>query len=161
MDWFQIEKGIRQGSILSPCLLNFYAEYIMRNMAGWHHGLNGCEFEWTPGDGDGQGGLACCDSWRHKESDTTERLNWTELNSAYKLNKQGDNIQPWKIPFPILNQFLVPHLVLTVASWPVYRFLRRLARWSGIPISLRIFHSLLWWVSGNTNSEPSDLQQCT
>ena len=50
-------------------------------MAGWHHQLNGCEFEWTPGDGDGQGGLECCDSWGHKESDTTERLNWTELNS--------------------------------------------------------------------------------
>ena len=49
-------------------------------MAGWHHWLNGCEFEWTPGDGDGQGGLACCNSWGCKELDTTERLNWTELN---------------------------------------------------------------------------------
>ena len=38
----------------------------------------GHEFEWTPGVGDGQGGLACCDSWGHKESDTTEGLNWTE-----------------------------------------------------------------------------------
>ena len=45
-------------------------------MAGWHYRLNGCEFEWTPGDGDGQGGLACCDSWGRKESDTTEQLNW-------------------------------------------------------------------------------------
>ena len=50
-------------------------------MAGWHHRLNGHESEWTPGDGDGQGGLACCDSWGCKESDTTERLNWTELNN--------------------------------------------------------------------------------
>ena len=59
-------------------------------MAGWHHWLNGCESEWTPGVGDGQGGLACCDSWGHKESDTTEWLrvtksqtrlsDWTELN---------------------------------------------------------------------------------
>ena len=49
-------------------------------MAGWHHGLDGRESEWTPGVGDGQGSLACCDSWGHKESDTTERLNWTELN---------------------------------------------------------------------------------
>ena len=49
-------------------------------MAGWHHWLNGRESEWTPGDGDGQGGLACCNSWGLKESDTTERLNWTELN---------------------------------------------------------------------------------
>ena len=41
-------------------------------MAGWHHRLNGREFGWTPGVGDGQGGLACCNSWSHKESDTTE-----------------------------------------------------------------------------------------
>ena len=64
--------------------------------------------------------------------------------SAYKLNKQGDNIQPWRTPFPILNQPVFPCLVLTVASWPAYRFIRRQIRWSGIPISLRIFHSLLW-----------------
>ena len=49
-------------------------------MAGWHHRLDGHEFEWTPGVGDGQGGLACCNSWGHKESDTTEWLNWIELN---------------------------------------------------------------------------------
>ena len=47
-------------------------------MAGWHHWLDGHESEWTPGDGDGQGGLAWCDSWGHKESDMTERLNWTD-----------------------------------------------------------------------------------
>ena len=44
-------------------------------MVGWHHRLDGHEFEWTLGDGDGQGGLACCDSWGLKESDMTERLN--------------------------------------------------------------------------------------
>ena len=49
-------------------------------MAGWHHQLDGRESEWTLGVGDGQGGLACCDSWGHKKSDTTEWLNWTELN---------------------------------------------------------------------------------
>ena len=59
------------------------------------------------------------------------------MSSAYKLNKQGDNIQPWHIPFPIENQSVVPCLVLTVASWPAYRFLRSQVRWSGIPISLR------------------------
>ena len=48
-------------------------------MAGWHHRLNGHEFGYTPGVGDGQGGLACCDSWGRKESDTTEQLNWTEI----------------------------------------------------------------------------------
>ena len=48
-------------------------------MAGWHHWLDGRESEWTPGVGDGQGSLACCDSWSCKESDTTEWLTWTEL----------------------------------------------------------------------------------
>ena len=52
-------------------------------MAGWHHRLNGHEVEWTPEVGDGQGGLACCTSWGRKELDTTERLNWTELNWWY------------------------------------------------------------------------------
>ena len=65
-DWGQEEKGMTEDE-----------------MAGWHHWLNGHEFEWTPGDGDGQRGLACCDSWGHKESNTTERLNWTELNFLF------------------------------------------------------------------------------
>ena len=63
---------------------------------------------------------------------------------AYKVNKQGDNIQPWCTPFPVWNQSFVPCPVLTLASWPAYRFLRRQVRWSGIPISWRIFHGLLW-----------------
>ena len=66
------------------------------------------------------------------------------MYSAYKLNKQGDNIQPWRIPFPIWKQSIVPCQVLTVTSWPAYRFLKRQVRWSGIPISWRIFQSLLW-----------------
>ena len=67
------------------------------------------------------------------------------MYSAYKLNKQGDNIQPWRTPFPIWNQSVFPCPVLTVASWPAYRSLKRQVRWSGIPISWRIFHSLLWY----------------
>ena len=47
------------------------------------------------------------------------------MYSAYKLNKQGDNIQPWRTPLPIWNQSVVPCPVLTVASWPAYRFLKR------------------------------------
>ena len=62
-DWGQDEKGTTEDE-----------------MAGWHHWLDGREFELTPGVGDGQGGLACCDSWGHKESHMTEQLNWTELN---------------------------------------------------------------------------------
>ena len=57
-DWGQEEKGMTEDE-----------------MAGWHHWLDGCEFKWTPGDGDGQGGQVCCDSWGHKESDATEWLN--------------------------------------------------------------------------------------
>ena len=61
-DWGQEQKGTTEDE-----------------MAGWHHWLDGRESEWTPGDGDGQEGLACCDSWGRKKSDTTEQLNWTEL----------------------------------------------------------------------------------
>ena len=72
-DWGQEEKGMTQDE-----------------MAGWHHRLDGHEFEWTPGVGDGQGGLACCDSWGCKESDMTEQLNlnWTpalDTNSDFKI----------------------------------------------------------------------------
>ena len=56
-------------------------------MARWHHWLDGHESEWTLGVGDGQGGLACCDSWGRKESDTTERLDWTELNWTNYLSE--------------------------------------------------------------------------
>ena len=66
------------------------------------------------------------------------------IYSAYKLNKHDDNTQPWHTPFPIWNQSVVPCLVLTVASWSAYRFLRRQVRWFDIPVSWRIFHSL-WW----------------
>ena len=62
-DWGE-EKGMTEGE-----------------MAGWHHWLDGHEFEWTPGVGDGQGGLACCGSWGRKESDTTEQLNRTDGDS--------------------------------------------------------------------------------
>ena len=58
------------------------------------------------------------------------------MYSAYKLNKQGDSsIQPWCNPFLIWSQSVVPCPVLTFASWPAYRFLRRQFRWFGIPIS--------------------------
>ena len=66
------------------------------------------------------------------------------MYSAYKLNKQDDNIQPWHTLFLIWNQSDFPCPLLTVVSWPEHRFLRRQVRWSGIPISWRIFHSLLW-----------------
>ena len=71
------------------------------------------------------------------------------MYSAYTLNKQGDNIQPWHTPFPIWNQSVFPCPVLTVASWPAYRILKRWVRWSGTPISFRIFQfSVIHTVKG-------------
>ena len=67
-DWGQEERGTTEDE-----------------MAGWHHRLDGRESEWTPGVGDGQGGLVCCNSWGRKESDTTERLNWTDSSAASVL----------------------------------------------------------------------------
>ena len=61
------------------------------------------------------------------------------MYSAYNFNKQVDNILSWRTPFPIWNQSVVSCPIVTVASWPAYRFLRRQVRWSGIPISFRIF----------------------
>ena len=84
-DWGQEEKGTTKDE-----------------MAGWHHRLNGHEFEWTPGVGDGQGGLVCCNSWGRKESDMTERLKWTEhvfhLKANDLLNKinLGHMLIAWK-----------------------------------------------------------------
>ena len=67
-DWGQEKKGMTEDE-----------------MAGWHHRLDGHEFGWTPGVGDGQGGLVCCSSWGCKELDTTERLKWTELKKDHEL----------------------------------------------------------------------------
>ena len=64
--------------------------------------------------------------------------------SVYRLNKQSDSRHPCCTPVSILNQSVFPYRVLIVASWPTYKFFRRQVRWYGIPISLRVFHSLLW-----------------
>ena len=73
----------------------------------------------------------------------SSNLAFSMMYSAYKLNKQGDNIQPWHAPFQIWNHSVVPRPVLTVASWSAYRFLRRQVRWFGIPI-LREFATVCW-----------------
>ena len=72
-DWRQEEKGMTKDE-----------------MVGWHHRLDGHEFEQVPGVGDRQGGLACCGPWGCKESDMTEQLNWTEV-----LNAVGYH-SPWR-----------------------------------------------------------------
>ena len=68
-DWGQEEKGTTEDE-----------------MAGWYHWLDGRDSEWTPGVGDGQGGLVCCNSWGHKESDTTERLNGTDCTLSWDID---------------------------------------------------------------------------
>ena len=87
---------------------------------------------------------AWCAAVHEVAKSRTQLRDWTDLNSAYMLNKQADNIQPWRSPFPIWNQSIVPCPVLAVASWPSYRFIRRHVKWSGIPTSWKIFHSSLW-----------------
>ena len=76
-DWGQEEKGPTEDE-----------------MAECHNLLDERESEWTPGVGDGQGGLVCCDSWGHEESDTTERLNWTE---AYYIQLNIKLLKHYKI----------------------------------------------------------------
>ena len=102
-DWGQEEKGTTEDE-----------------MAGWHHQLDGHEFWWTPGVGDGQGGLACCDSWGHKESDRTEWLNWTELKDDTIVK---NTIKfTWKekmtsfLLFPMLLSPSIDHLVKRTVS---------------------------------------------
>ena len=90
-DWSQEEKGMTEGE-----------------MVGWHRWLNGHEFERAPEIGDGQGGLACCDSWGSKELDTTERLNWTELLHCRQI------LYPGK-PILVGTSFEIP-------SWSSLRF---------------------------------------
>ena len=70
-NWGQEEKGMTEDE-----------------MVGWHHWLNGHEAGWTLGVGDGQGGPACCGSWGCKESDTTEQLNWTEVNPIILFSRK-------------------------------------------------------------------------
>ena len=70
-DWRQEEKGRTEDE-----------------MVGWHHWLNGYEFKQAPGVGDGQGSLACCSPYGHKESDMTERLNWTDRSWRNRIDKK-------------------------------------------------------------------------
>ena len=74
-DWEQEEKGTTEDET-----------------AGWHHWLDAHAFGWTPGVGDGQGGLACCDSWGRRESDMTERLNWSSRElGCWRKNTFGSS----------------------------------------------------------------------
>ena len=102
-DWGQEDKGTTEDE-----------------MAGWHHRLNGHVFGWTPGVGDGQGVLACCDSWGRKESDVTEQLKWTELikSLCFSLTVVAAHSPPipqcyWPFPYIRWTAFLLPFCILT------------------------------------------------
>ena len=100
-------------------ICSFFIQFSIRSqdmMAGWHHGLDGRESEWTPGDGDGEGGLACCDSWGRKELGTTERLNWTKLILIfYEITKLVFKVF---VPFCIDTskdwEFLLPYILTSI-----------------------------------------------
>ena len=121
-DWRQEEKGTTKDEI-----------------AGWHHRLDGREFEWTHGVGDGQGGLACCNSWGGKELDTTKRLNWTDVYThTYKqthshtyttihinthkltplLHSNISNMQSWSCHHPALKPSLIVLKTKPKFPWP-------------------------------------------
>jgi len=121
--WFQL--GIHLARHFTWCTL--------------HHWLNGHEFEQTLGDNEGKPNVL-----QFMRSQRVAHNLATEQQLFMKLNKWDDNIWPWQTPFSILNQSILPCLVLTVAFWPAHGFLRRQVKWSGIPISWRVFHSLLW-----------------
>ena len=78
-------------------------------MAGWHHLLDGREFEWTPGVGDGQGGLACCDSWGCKELDMTKRLNWTD--AIFGMYNKNVFIVCLKFKFNLMSYILFGNVI--------------------------------------------------
>ena len=101
-DWGQEERGMTEDE-----------------MVGWHHRLNGEGFGWTLGVGDGQEGLACCGSWGCKESDTNERLNWTELNSACRILVHWPRIEP----LPTLGVCILNHwTTMEVPTCPLSSF---------------------------------------
>jgi len=117
-DWGQKEKGTTEDET-----------------AGWHHRLDGHDFGWTPGVGDGQGGLVCCNSWGHKESDMTERLIWLTEEDNVTLKSHLTH-------FMYIKEVKVKSLSrvrLFVTPWTVARQVplsmefSRQEYWSGLP----------------------------
>ena len=96
-DWGQEEKGTTEDG-----------------MVWWHHRPDGHGFGWTPGVGDGQGGLVCCSSWGRKESDTTELLNWTELKN-WSFSTGNDTI--WKDKIYTLRRLIRKHCCRVILNW--------------------------------------------
>jgi len=109
-------------------------------MSGWHHWLDGRESEWTLGVGDGQGGLACFDSWGRKELDMTERLNWLNLSMEKAMAPHSSTLA-WKIPWTekpgrlqSMGSLRVGHNWVTSLSLFTFRHWRR--KWQPTPVFL-------------------------
>ena len=131
-DWGQEEKGTTENK-----------------MVGWHHQINGHGFGWTPGVGDGEGGLACCGSWCRKELDMTERLNWTEMthqdmiicNNGTKIyfiknffseRWEVDVILKFLITMPIIFMFQEFSILKKPSLFPI---------WNGRNLKMSCIHS--------------------
>ena len=117
-DWKQEDKGTTDDEIV-----------------GWHHRLHGHRFGWTLGVGDGQGGMACCGSWNHKESDTTEQLKWTELN-WWILNVTFKMLSTHRLIYGRLMGFIkcLKNMVLTSHDTSIFSFIMlRKMLWSHSP----------------------------
>ena len=119
-DWGQEEKGTREDE-----------------MAGWHHQLYAYEFRWTPGVGDGHRGLMCCDPWGHKESDTTEQLNWIELIGWSFGNMFSQFLFAWTFSWKIFSGY-------KFLDWKLYLHIYAKPR--------TLTKSNLVWMWGNRNS---------
>ena len=113
------------------CIENRLSIYFTygKEIAGWHHWLDGRESGWIPGVGDGQGGLACCDSWGHKESDTTDWLNWIYMFQCYSLKSSYPCLPPqsskvyslhlWLFCYVICRVIItiIPYICINVLYW--------------------------------------------
>ena len=141
-DWGQEEKGTTEDE-----------------MAGWHHWLKGHGFGWTPGVGDGQGGLACCNSWGRKESDTTERLNWTESAKGCQVllggawSSWGRDAVIWRVG---RSHKFIPKIEIQInyLTWIWVRSSSEsekvnLFQSCSLLIATAIKFSLLWWLIFN------------
>ena len=132
-DWEQEEKGTTEDE-----------------MAGWRHGLDGCESEWTPGDGDGQGGLVCCDSWGRKESDRTEWLNSTELTEQIMRTQSCFDTLLLKKKYTLLDAF---YLLLFLAAKLLNRVIHIHCFYCDTSVSINLLSSMNSSLSRVTNPQ--------
>ena len=114
-------------------------------MAGWHHWLDRCESQWTPGVGGGRGGLVCCNSWGQKESAMTERLIWSDLNYTFKGCKGHESK-----PLGLVSLWLAIYCEWNNSQAPCRRYASRreiAARFGGWPQRLKFKSEIIRQIS--------------